>query len=533
MNELFLRYREKVLRMVQSYTTKQKVFFIAAFVLTGVTVFILMQQFSQTEYSTAFTNLNANDASNVKAYLEENQIPYKLSADGKTIGVPSTRVSEVKIDVTAKGMLTNGAIGYEIFRENMSSWSMTDSQFNVIDSDARAGEIQRLINAINGVGTSEVLINMPKDTVFIADTTTEATASAVVTFLPGYPPDQAKIDTIYNLVAKSIPNLPLENITISDQNGELLPSSKLGATVGVATQVEQQLRIKKQFELDLQRNVMRFLMPLIGKDDVIVSVVSSLNFDKKTSDQNLVTPVNTEEGSGIIISRQANEESAQGVTRPDGGVVGTGETDVPGYTTTDTGQNYDSEKSNLMENYEINRIRNQIVSSPYVVQDLSISVGLNTQGMNDQTIEPETIEQVRTLLQSIVTASIANSGTQLTPEQLASRVSVIARTFKSTADTATWPLNQIILYSIIGTLVLIGLFFGGFFWWKRRRAKVVEPVVTAPQPPPEPEEEMELTLGQLGAMNTNQNQLRRQLELLAVRKPDEFANLLRTWLAED
>ena len=32
---------------------------------------------------------------------------------------------------------------------------------------------------------------------------------------------------------------------------------------------------------------------------------------------------------------------------------------------------------------------------------------------------------------------------------------------------------------------------------------------------------------------TNENQVRKQLETLAKKKPDEFVNLLRTWLADE
>jgi flagellar M-ring protein FliF len=525
--------RQSALSWWKAYSTKQKLLFASVFVALVVGIGILIAMMSATEYSTAFTNLTATDAANVKAYLEENQIPYKLSADGTSIGVPSTMVADVKVDVTAQGMVKNGAIGYELFRENMSSWSMTDSQFDVIDADARAGEIQRLIQSMTGVASAEVLLHMPKDSVFLRDTQEMATASAVVSFKPGYPPDQAKIDTIYNLVAKSVPNLTIDHITISDQNGELMPSSKLGE-VGVSSLVEQQLRIKKQFESDLQRNVTNFLTPLIGKGNVIVSVVSSLNFDKKTTDQNLVTPVT--EGTGIAISRETNEERSEGTSNPIGGVAGTGTTDIPGYPSADASKNTSSDKASRIENFEINRIRNQIVSSPYVVQDLSISVGLNNRtpdGATAPPIEQETIAQVRTLLQSIVAASLANNGQQLGQEQIAGRVSVIARNFETTttAKPLTW--TDMLLYGAIGALTLL-VVGAVVFALIRRRRKALDAQVPVPTPVQAPleEEEYELTITELGKANNN-NQIKKQLEFLAKKKPEEFANLLRTWLAED
>ncbi len=529
MNETLNRYRELFQKFWGQFSNKQRILFIGTFVLSVATISILVFQFSKTEYSQAFTSLNPTDAANVKAYLEDNGIPYKLSLDGQTIGVPSTMVSSVKIDVTSQGLVANGAIGYEIFRENMNSWSMTDSQFDVINADARAGEVQRLINSINGVSSSEVLITMPKQSVFInADRGgQEASASVVVMFRPGYPPDQKKIDTIYNIVAKSVPSLSLDNITISDQNGELLPSSKLGAGLGAANQIEQQLRVKKQFEIDLQRSVMSFLAPLIGQDDVIVSVFSTLNFDQKTSDQNLVTPVNEESGSGIVISRESNEESESSENADPGGVVGTGTTDIPGFpATSGTTGSSESEKNSLVENFEINRIRNQIISSPYVVQDLSISVGLNLDPNDPNSLDTNTVEQVESLLRSVVASSLANNGQSLTDELLATKVSVIARNFAE-VDVNTNASNQTLLYSIIGGLVVVLLVGAVLFMVRRRKASEQAANDGVEMVPQSVSEAFEMEqLGEFG-------KIRIQIEQLAKQKPEDFANLLRVWMAEE
>jgi flagellar M-ring protein FliF len=526
-NEMLVRYRDSLLRFWNQYSRKQRILFIAAFILSVATIALLVVQFSKTEYSVAFTDLNPTDAANVKGYLESQGIPYKLSTDGRTIGVPSTEVSNVKIDVAAQGLVANGSIGYEIFRENMSSWTMTDKQFDVLNNDARSGEIQRLINQINGVSSSQVLINEPEKSPFLpADgSQQQPTASVVVNFSPGFPADQAKIDTIYNLVSKSVPGLTLDNITISDQNGELLPSSKLGGGVGsVAGAYEKQMQIKKQFELDVQRNVTAFLGSLVSRENVVVSVFSTLNFEKKTSQEDLVRPWNEEDGTGVVISEQEKQNSVTSDGGQVGGTPGTGESDVPGYPGTSGAQgNYESENIERIKNYEISRIRNQIESSPYVVQDLTISVGL------DSSVEPETVQQVENMLTNIVGASLANNGMALTDEQLRSKVSVITRNLKAQPQAAqNQPLSQTLLY-VLGGAAVVALLGGGYAVVRRRKVKREE------------EERLEAELQAQKAVEpvidletvSNENQIRKQLENLAKRKPDEFVNLLRTWLVDE
>lgn len=536
MNDALVRYREAFQRFWNQYSKRQRLLFIGAFILSVATIALLVFQFSKTEYSVAFTDLNPTDAANVKGYLESASIPYKLSVDGRTIGVPSTMVSSVKIDVASQGLVTNGSIGYEIFRDNMNSWSMTDSQFDVLKADARAGEIQRLINQMNGVSSSEVLINVPEPSVFInaGGIEQQSSASVVVNFMPGFPPDQAKIDTIYNLVARSVPNLTLDNVTISDQNGELLPSSKLGGGAGAsAGQIEQQLRLKKQFELELQRNIMNFLAPLLGKEDVIVSVFSTLNFDQKKSHQQLVTPVNEDTGLGIPISREVNEQSATSTGGELGGTAGTGETDIPGYPGMTSQGNTESESSNVIENFEINRITNEIISSPYIVQDLAVTVGINSDPASPQAVPPETVQQVQRSLMSIVGTSLANNGQTLTEDQLLNKVSVITRSFNGGTNVAVQGSgNQTLLYALAGAAVMALIAGGAFFLLRRRKAK--EEAELARQA------ELELAAGApvpevvLDIENpANDNQIRKQLEQLARKRPEEFTNLLRTWLLEE
>jgi len=252
-----------------------------------------------------------------------------------------------------------------------------------------------------------------------------------------------------------------------------------------------------------------------------------LNFDQKTSDQNLVTPVNEESGSGIVISRESNEESESSENADPGGVVGTGTTDIPGFpATSGTTGSSESEKNSLVENFEINRIRNQIISSPYVVQDLSISVGLNLDPNDPNSLDTNTVEQVESLLRSVVASSLANNGQSLTDELLATKVSVIARNFAE-VDVNTNASNQTLLYSIIGGLVVVLLVGAVLFMVRRRKASEQAANDGVEMVPQSVSEAFEMEqLGEFG-------KIRIQIEQLAKQKLEDFANLLRVWMAEE
>ena len=223
MKDKLLQMRDKAVQRWNQMNKAQRIGLISGVALLTLVLVITLYNLTKTEYSFAFTDLDSSDAAAITAYLQDQGIPYRLSSDGRSIGVPSTVATQVKIDVESQGLVQNGAIGFGLFRENVSSFGMTDNEFQVLKTDALAGEIQKLIQGLDGVQKSKVLIHVPEESVFLRASQEPSKASAVVTFRPGFRPDQAMIDTIYSLIAHSLPNISIENIHVSDQRGGCCP----------------------------------------------------------------------------------------------------------------------------------------------------------------------------------------------------------------------------------------------------------------------------------------------------------------------
>ncbi|MEB3101167.1 flagellar basal-body MS-ring/collar protein FliF [Ferviditalea candida] len=528
MNETIARYWGLTTQYWNRFEKKQKMYLISGVALLLIVIIILTYIFSRTEYVVAFTDLDSADAAAITGYLKGQGIPYKLSADGKSIGVPQTNATDVKINVESQGLMKNGSLGYGIFRDNISSLGMTDNEFNILSLDAKAGEIQQIINSMNGVVSSKVLINLAQQSVFASDQKDQSSASVVIRFKAGYRPDQHQIDTIYNLVSHSVPSLPLENITISDQNGEFSPSSLVnGGAENTATLASQQFQIKKQYEDDIRKNVKDLLGTIIGSDKVVVSVVSSLNFDKKNSTQSLVTPVNTVDQKGIEISVEKIQKSySSDGGAAAGGVPGTGTNDIPGYPTSSNNGKSNSEENQDRVNYEVNRISNQIASSPYQVKDLTINVAVDPPVKNNpNSLTPELQDAIKRILMNIVAASLADSGQTLTDQELGKKVLVLAHTFDGrTEPPAPSLLNNPWVYGG-AALALAAAFTAGFLVFRRRKQRLLEEETAAVPQVQFPT----LDIDQV----SSESQVRKQLETLAKKKPGEFVELLRTWLVEE
>ncbi|OME89560.1 MULTISPECIES: flagellar basal-body MS-ring/collar protein FliF [Paenibacillus] len=526
MNERITQYRERMTQYWNQFSNKQKIMLIATIAFVLIALIVLTMQFSKTKYEVAFRDLNSSDAAGIISHLETQGISYKLSEDGRSILVPSTSAAKVQIDVGSQGLVQNGTIGFETFEKNASAIGMTDNEFEVKYVNALNGEVERLLEKMQGVQDATVLLNLPKESVFAKNgNEDQASASVVVQFKPGYRPNQEVIDGYYNLVKTAIPNLPVENITITNDEVELLATAK-GGQGGLMGKVEENFALQKKFESDVRQNVQQFLSQYMGSNKVNVLVASKLNFDQVQSKENIVTPVDEEEMKGIELSVQEIQKNYSGTSSPTGGVAGVGEEAVPGYPSDSGSGETNSEELSKTVNYEVNRITKDIIASPYTVKDLTINVSVEPPA-GQQTLDDATRTAIQNILVNIVRASLSDTDSTYTDADLSKKVSVISQVFNVNADeNPKTVLSKPVLWGIgIAALALIA---GGAYFIIRRRRQQQEEFEDDILLPP---------VTEFPSINlesiTNESQVRKQLETLAKKKPDEFVNLLRTWLAEE
>ncbi|WP_192894532.1 flagellar basal-body MS-ring/collar protein FliF [Paenibacillus contaminans] len=527
MNETMRQYWTRSKQYWDKFTKTQKITLTTTLVLIALTIGIVAYSFSRTEYVVAFRDLQPADAAAIKQYLESSNVSYHLSPDGKNIEVPANKAAELTVDVASQGLMRNGSLGYGAFRED-KPFGMSDREFEVKHLDAIQGELQQLINSNTAVSSSKVLITLPEKTVFVrSGDKEESSASVVVNLKPGFQLDQKQIDTMYNLVSKGVKNLAPENIVITNQYGDLLPYSKTSTTGMESGDIAlQQFQIKKQLEQDVTKSVMSLLGPVLGQGKVVPMAVASINFDKKTTQRSGVEPV--VDTKGIEISVQEIQKSYSSDGNTEGGIPGTGTTDVPNYPASAGSGKANSEEMQKTVNYEVNRIKTEVQSSPFILSDLSISVGIEPPDRNDpNSLTQQTKDAVQRILVNIVKASLANSDKQYTDEDFAARVTVFEHNFASpvggtNANTINWW-----LYGGIGAAALALAAVGGYAV-SRRRKNAAEAMLADSAIPAKvefPTIDMENV--------SNESQVRKQLESLAKKKPEEFVNLLRTWLVDE
>lgn len=524
MNERIAHYRERLKQFWGQMGKKQKIWLGASISGLLLAVILLTIVFTRTEYELAFKNMDATDAAAVMTYLDGNGIPYELSNNGTSISVPSSVASKVKVDVGSQGLVQNGSIGFEVFSNSASQFGKTQNEFDVIYQQALNGEVQKLLNGLQGVDSTKVLINRPEESVFLTpEDEAKATAAIVMKFTAGYRPSQKEVDGYYNLVKATVTDLAIEDITISGPQGELVSSVVGGAATGNSDAVDMQFQIQSKYETSLKNEIQQFLGTIVGSDNLVVSVASSMNFDKRKTEENLVRPLTDNDNNGIKVSEETNSSSSTGSSTPAGGVAGTGETDIPGYEASSQGQN-SSESNSQVTNYDYDRIKNNIESGPYVLEDLSISIGIEAAQLSDENARND----IMNYLTTVVRGQLAGSGQNVNDDALiGKKVSLISRNFVDSSSQATGSglsTGWAIALGVAALALIGGL---AFMLNRRRKQAAAEEIEMVPA-----SAKVEYPTLDLESVN-NDSQARKNLETLAKRKPDEFVNLLRTWLVDE
>ncbi len=478
-----------------------------------------------------YNNLSIQEVGQIKTELDARGVSYELKDGGTTITVPEQQVDSLLVDLAGQGIPNSGNIDYSFFSEN-ASWGVTENEFNVMKLDAMQTELANLIKGIDGIQDAQVMINMPEDPVFVNDTKQEASASIVINTEAGYQFQEGQIDGLYHLVSKAVPNLPAENIAITNQYFESFEQNATAGT-GVQDTHTYQQNVKKDIEKDIQQRLQQMLGAMVGQGNVIVSVTSDIDFTQENRTEEIVEPVDLENMEGLPVSIETIKETYTGEGAAAGGTVGTGDEDIGNYQATDDGDNGEYEMAKETINNEFNKIRKNIVESPYKVRDLGIQVAVNnvktSQGKDveylTQQDENAVEEGINSIMNSIITTSIDGEYAEnINPEE---KVSIVFQEFSGmkNAKASTTPTIPTWLYIVGGGLLLAIIVLIVFLLRRRKEEDVEEEEVAIQEPIEVPEipdqEESETTIR------------KKQLEKIAKEKPEDFAKLLRSWIGED
>ncbi|MGF7185184.1 flagellar M-ring protein FliF [Desulfitispora alkaliphila] len=509
--------QEQVLTKWRQMNTAQKVAVSSSVVIVIITMIFLGRMATKPDYSPLFTNLNHNDAGAIAARLDDMRVPYELADGGRTILVPQREKHQLRIQLANEDLPRGGVVGFESFNESRFGETETDKRIRMLV--ALQGELTRTIESMAEIESARVHIVIPEERLFNVEDKT-ATASIMINLKPYSNLRENQVLGIMRLVANSVEHLSSDQVTVIDTSGNIL-SEGLGSGESDSSTyrlTSNQIEIKEKLEENMSRSIQTMLERALGSGRAVVRVSADLNFDE-------VERRSERFGDNVIRSEQLIEETSSSENMPGaGGPAGIDPNDgtIAGVDETATSE-YDRREQ--IRNFEIDREEEYIRVSPGTVNNMSVSVIVDTSGWDDFGAMDE--ERIRNIVASAAGIQVAGVETG-NPGW----VEVIGMDFDTTAMDSMLAqmeeyerqqfIRQMITYGVLALAALIFAFFG----YRAIKKKMAENEVSREIEEVVPKE-------QISPEDKEKDLLKRQVEDLAKDKPEDVAKLLKTWLSDD
>ena len=257
----------------------------------------------QPDYRVLFSNFSDRDGGAIVAALQQSNVPYKFADGGSAILVPADQVHDVRLKLAAQGLPKGGNVGFELMENQKLGVSQFLEQVNF--QRALEGELARSIQSLGAVQAARVHLALPKASVFVRDQQ-KPTASVLLNLHAGRTMDPQQVSAIVHLVASSVPDLPTKNVTVVDQNGNLL--SETGKTNSNGLDPTQ-LKYVHELQQSIIKRIESIVSPIVGANNVRAEATADVDFSHTEQAAEIYKPNGTPNASAIR-SQQTSESQS-------------------------------------------------------------------------------------------------------------------------------------------------------------------------------------------------------------------------------
>lgn len=271
---------------------------------------------SQTpDYRVLYTNVSDHDGGDIVAALQQMNVPYRFAEGGGAILVPATHVHEARLRLASQGLPKGSLVGFELMENPKLGASQFLEQVNY--QRALEGELARTIQSLSAVAGARVHLALTKPSVFVREQQ-KPSASVLLNLQPGRTLDALQVSAIVHLVSASVPDLPMKNVALIDQNGNLLTAEPTGQNANALDAT--QLKYLHELETTYAQRIESILTPITGADNVRAQVTADVDFSQSERAEEIYKP-NQNPTDAAVRSQQTSESNSPTPTTA-GGVPG-------------------------------------------------------------------------------------------------------------------------------------------------------------------------------------------------------------------
>lgn len=330
------------------------------------------------DYRPLYAGLDRLDSKEVIEILESSNINFKVDEKSGALLVTAEQIHDARMKLAEMGLPNDASIGFELLDQEQP---LGTSQFMESARYRRSleGELARTITSINSVRHSRVHLAIPKNSVFVRDAR-KPRASVFLELYAGRKIKPAQVSAIANLVASSIPELELKNVTVVDQKGNLLSTGDEDPKIQKAL---QELEYTQEVEEKILERVHSILDPIVGNNRYRAEVAADVDFNQVEQADEMFNPdlpaVRSEQtmdeqrlgnAAGGIPGALANQPPANGEAPEQAVNQDGGPAQQPSNTRKQATRNYELDRSVTYTKHQVGKVRR--LSVAVVVDDKEV-----------------------------------------------------------------------------------------------------------------------------------------------------------------
>ena len=237
------------------------------------------------EYRPLYSNLDHMDPGEVLNILQSSQIDHKIDENTGALLVAADQIHDARLKLAGAGISPDGSFGFEMLDKEQplgTSQFMESARFK----RGLEGELGRTIASIRAVRGARVHLAIPKTSAFIRDVR-KPTASVFLDLYGGSGINTEQVRAIANMVAFSIPELTIQNVTVVDQRGNLLSNFDADQDMALA---HKQLDYVREMERRLVKRVSSILEPVLGEGNFRAEISANVDFTQVEQTDEIFNP---------------------------------------------------------------------------------------------------------------------------------------------------------------------------------------------------------------------------------------------------
>ena len=523
MQEFIKKYLDQFKEFWGSLEKSQKtrLYITSAIVVIAVSVSIFI--LTRPQRIVLFTNSDQKQIGEMINILNENGIWNSAENNGTSIVIDKKDNNRAQILLAQAGYPKEGFT----FEDAISSIGITTTQEDKkhIWKRQQISDLETKLKMLDNIDDAAVTLAKPETSIFTNASGEQPRPTAYVMVRPNQKLTSQQVEGIVMLVSRSVENLNPNDVTVVDNNGNILNTMSGDDTISAVSSQEE---LRRQREKELEQKVLDYFSggQFDNFDTLRVVANVTLDFDKEKSQIKTIT---NPEGmdSGAVISSSISEERVTNGTK--GGEPGVGSnpgTDTA--TTYMTGNEGASEYSNIHKdiNYGYDEMlkEHEKATGKMIPEDsgLAISLWYGHKVTDDSGMDEEFINAIKTAASTatgIPVKNISVNKLKLAPQEV---------TEETTYDRLKELISDYGFFALM-FLLIIGMIIASI---PRKKQEEQEALLVQAAGGPKfvvPEHEDEIPEIEL----EERSEIKKQIEKFVKQKPDSVAQLLRNWLSDD